>query len=77
MNDATDALTKNTEQPASLVEGTEPGNAEVEPSRTHFKREDNRWLHKASRRDWWILFLLIMTYLVWTGIIYFLEPGIR
>jgi hypothetical protein len=44
---------------------------------THFEREDDRWALKAQLRDWWILALMIITYLVWTGIVYFLEPGIR
>jgi hypothetical protein len=44
---------------------------------THFEREDDRWSPKAQLRDWWILLLMILTYLAWTGIIYFFEPGIR
>jgi hypothetical protein len=44
---------------------------------THYEREDDRWALKAQLRDWWLLALMIVTYLVWTGIVYFLEPGIR
>lgn len=76
MNDSEDEHTENTDQPVSSIE-TEPTNTDLGPTHTGFEREDNRWVHRASRRDWWILLLMIVTYLVWTGIIYLLEPGIR
>lgn len=44
---------------------------------THLEREDDRWSRSAQLRDWLILVLMIVTYLVWVGIVYFLEPGIR
>lgn len=44
---------------------------------THLEREDDRWAPRAQLRDWWLLLLMIVTYLAWTGIVYFLEPGIR
>lgn len=70
-------------QPSNAQSSTEeqvppPGtpSPDIHPS-THFEREDNRWALKAQLRDWWLLALMIITYLVWTGIVYFLEPGIR
>jgi hypothetical protein len=44
---------------------------------THFNREDERWSRAAQVRDWIILGAMMSIYLLWTGIIYFLEPGIR
>ena len=44
---------------------------------THLEREDDRWSRSAQVHDWLILVLMIVTYLVWVGIVYFLEPGIR
>ena len=44
---------------------------------THLERDDDRWSRSAQMRDWLILILMIATYLVWMGIVYFLEPGIR
>jgi hypothetical protein len=44
---------------------------------THLERSDDRWSEGSARRDWLVLFLMMAAYLTWTGIIYFLEPGIR
>lgn len=44
---------------------------------THFRREDDRWSLGNQLRDWLILLVMIIVYLVWTGIVYFFEPGIR
>ena len=45
---------------------------------TSLERDDDRWQHqRRGWRDWWVLLLMIATYLVWTGLIYLLEPGIR
>lgn len=45
---------------------------------TSLERDDDRWQHqRRGWRDWWVLLLLIATYLVWTGLVYLLEPGIR
>ena len=52
-----------------------PSNEELPP--THLDREDNRWGPHHWLRDWAILFTMILIYLVWTGVIYLLEPGIR
>jgi hypothetical protein len=43
----------------------------------HFERDDDRWQHRRSRRDWLILLGMIVVYLTWTGLIVLLEPGIR
>ena len=44
---------------------------------THLEREDDRWSSSAQMRDWLVLVIMIIVYLVWVGTIYFLEPGIR
>ena len=44
---------------------------------THFERQDDRWRLRSAGRDWMIVISLIIIYLVWTGVVYFLEPGIR
>jgi len=40
-------------------------------------REDDRWSRKNQARDWGYLAIMIIAYLIWTGIIYLFEPGIR
>jgi hypothetical protein len=45
------------------------GYRDVGPDVRHSRRSENR--------SWIILALLIAVYLVWTLIIYFLEPGLR
>ncbi len=42
-----------------------------------YERADNRWDLKNARRDWLIIAALIILYLVWTGTVFLLEPGIR
>jgi hypothetical protein len=42
-----------------------------------FERGDNRWDIKNARRDWIIIGVLIIIYLVWTGTVFLFEPGIR
>lgn len=56
----------------------DPGRKSVdEHPDTHFQRDDERWGKAAQVKDWIILFVMMTLYLLWTGIIYFLEPGIR
>lgn len=52
-----------------------PLTGELPPS--NLDCQDNRWRPGRWVRDWAILFVLIIIYLTWTGIIYTLEPGIR
>lgn len=40
-------------------------------------REDERWSAREQLRDWGILLVMIVAYLIWTGILYLFEPGIR
>lgn len=40
-------------------------------------RHDDRWRIRRLRRDWLILAVMIAIYLLWTGIVFFFEPGIR
>ncbi|MFN2273321.1 MAG: hypothetical protein ACK2TX_00595 [Anaerolineales bacterium] len=44
---------------------------------THLEREDARFEQKGRLKDWLTLILMMAAYLVWTGIVYFFEPGIR
>lgn len=44
---------------------------------THLEREDDRWSRTAQLQDWLALIVMIVIYLIWAGLIYFLEPGIR
>lgn len=48
-----------------------------ESPKTDLEREDERWSPRAQAHDWLILLLMMIIYLLWVGIIYFLEPGIR
>jgi hypothetical protein len=56
----------------------EPGErwSEEHPD-TEYHREDERWNFRSQLRDWMVLLLIIVTYIVWAGLIYLLEPGIR
>lgn len=56
---------------------TAQGSWSGESPDTHTEREDERWSTRSQMRDWLVLILLMAAYLVWVGIIYFLEPGIR
>ncbi len=42
-----------------------------------FERADNRWDIPNARRDWIIIITLVVVYLLWTGILFLFEPGIR
>lgn len=42
----------------------------------HLDREDDRWA-APWWKGWLIVLTLIVLYLLWTGTVYFLEPGIR
>ena len=42
-----------------------------------WERTDNRWDFPHKNRDWIVIAVLIVIYLVWTGIVYLFEPGIR
>ena len=56
----------------------EPGQrADDELPTTTYERGDNRWRLRNQLRDWMILLVMIAIYLVWTGVVYFFEPGIR
>jgi hypothetical protein len=39
--------------------------------------EDVRHTRQAVNRAWVILAVMVVLYLVWTLIVYFLEPGLR
>jgi hypothetical protein len=39
--------------------------------------EDVRWSRRAVVRAWIILALMVVGWLVWTLVVYFLEPGLR
>ncbi|MEZ4664027.1 MAG: hypothetical protein R2911_41365 [Caldilineaceae bacterium] len=49
----------------------------AEHPHTHLERDDDRWYVRFRIRDWLILLTMIAVYLLWTGIVYWLEPGIR
>lgn len=51
--------------------------AQSEAEASHLEREDDRWRVGAQLRDWGVLAVLVIIYLVWTQIIYLFEPGIR
>jgi hypothetical protein len=42
----------------------------------HLEREDDRWA-APWWKGWVIVLTLIILYLLWTGTLYFMEPGIR
>jgi len=52
-----------------------PESQEVQP--TTFERLDNRWDPQHARRDWIVIAILVVVYLVWTSIMFLFEPGIR
>lgn len=57
--------------------GTAGERAGHELAPTNFEREDDRWRWQNQVRDWLILLVMVVIYLVWTGVVYFFEPGIR
>lgn len=50
---------------------------ETEDVQTTFERVDNRWDPGNARRDWIIIAILAVVYLLWMGTMYLFEPGIR
>lgn len=44
---------------------------------TSWERADRRWDLRAQGRDFVTIAVMIVVYLVWVGIVYFFEPGIR
>ncbi len=44
---------------------------------TTYERADNRWESGNARRDWIVIATLVVIYLIWAGIIFLFEPGIR
>jgi len=42
-----------------------------------YERNDNRWDIRRANRDWIIIAVLVVIYLVWTGTVFLFEPGIR
>jgi hypothetical protein len=50
---------------------------EAEDVKTTFDRWDNRWDIGHAHRDWVVIGVLVIIYLIWTGTVFFLEPGIR
>lgn len=63
--------------PNDDVEVNEKPVVDEDMTPTHYEREDNRWMHHSKWRDWVILLVMIIVYLLWAGVVYFLEPGIR
>ena len=57
--------------------GADGATTDHELTPTHFEREDDRWRWQNQIRDWLILGAMILIYLVWAGVVYFFEPGIR
>jgi hypothetical protein len=68
-------MTESTEQEDARLTPGEPWSGE-HPD-THLEREDERWSKPAQLQDWLVLIVMIVIYLIWAGLIYFLEPGIR
>lgn len=54
--------------------GAKPDTEDVQ---TTFERSDNRWDPQNARRDWIVIAVLVIIYLVWTGTMFLFEPGIR
>ena len=50
---------------------------DTEDVHASFERADNRWDIQHARRDWIIIAILVVIYLVWTGTVFIFEPGIR
>jgi hypothetical protein len=62
-------------RPGDVASPPPPDASELPP--THWQREDHRWGYGARYRDWLILLVMMLIYLVWMGAIYLFEPGIR
>ncbi len=50
---------------------------EIEDVHSTFERADNRWDITKANRDWIIIAVMVIVYLVWTGIVFLFEPGIK
>lgn len=50
---------------------------DMEDVQTTFERADNRWDPGNAHRDWIIIAVLVAIYLLWTGVMFLFEPGIR
>ncbi len=57
--------------------GPKPDTEDVVQASTTFERSDNRWDPENGRRDWIVIGVLVVVYLLWMGTIYLFEPGIR
>lgn len=67
---------ENQNKPAARIPPAREEWEEEQPE-THFEREDDRWSFRNQLRDWGVLLIMVVIYLTWTGLVYFLEPGIR
>jgi hypothetical protein len=56
--------------------GPKPDTEDVVQTTT-FERSDNRWDPQNGRRDWIVIAVLVVIYVLWMGTIYLFEPGIR
>lgn len=50
---------------------------ETDDLKTTFERVDNRWDPRNARRDWIVILVLIIIYVIWASTLYLFEPGIR
>lgn len=50
---------------------------EQEDVTSTYERADNRWDPRHARRDWIVIAVLVLIYLMWTGMVFLFEPGIR
>lgn len=50
---------------------------ETEDVHTTYERTDNRWDPQNARRDWIVIVILVVIYLLWTGTLFLFEPGIK
>lgn len=50
---------------------------ETEEVQTSYERSDNRWDIAHANRDWMIIAVLVVVYLIWTGVLFLFEPGLR
>lgn len=50
---------------------------DAEDVNSTYERIDNRWDISHARRDWIIILVLVVIYLVWAGTLYLFEPGLR
>ena len=50
---------------------------ETEEVQTTYERADNRWDPLHGNRDWIVIAVLVVVYLIWTGVLFLFEPGLR